>query len=123
MELTKQAAAGVPDQTVKADAVVAATAAFNGTKVGRDKIAGEKAVADDTAAKVAARLQAATAAKAAADKAVADTAVTPELQKQLADAESAAKSGTELTAALKGALERLNSAKGRGVQTLEASTK
>ncbi len=126
-ELTKQSVAVIQDQAGKIEVVATSSIAFNTAKAARDKTAGEKALADDTAAKVAIRfkvaMDSAVTAKATADKAVAEAVVTPEQQKQLADADAAAKKNAEKAASLKATLERLNAAKGRTLQTLEVSVK
>ena len=82
---------------------------LNTTKINRYS---EKAVAE-TAVKLKAAVDAAAVAKAASEKATAEAIVTPEQQKQLADAEAAAKVATDKLALVKGQLERLNAGKGR----------
>jgi hypothetical protein len=68
-------------------------------------------------------MDAATVAKANAEKAVAAAVVTPELQKQVADAEAATKAAADSAAQAKGKLEKLNSAKGRTLQVAEGPAK
>ena len=124
-DLNKQTAAAVETQTAKVEAVSAAVVSLNAAKIARDKVAGEKTLADDTSAKYAVKLKAAMdlaiATKAAADKAAAEAVVTPEQQKQLAEMDAAAKSNLEKAATLKARVERLNAAKGRTLQGMEAS--
>lgn len=124
-ELTKQTAAAVIDLPVKTEALVVSTAKLNAAKAVREKGVAEKAVAENAAAELAVKLKAATDAvavtKANADKAVNEAIVTPEQQKQLADADAAAKAAAEKAGILKGQIERLNAAKGRQFQTADAS--
>ena len=126
-DLTKQTATVTLDQVSKADAIAAVLASVNAAIAARDKAASDKAAADDTAAKTTAKfnvaLAAAQAAKANSDKANAEAVITPEIQAQLTAAEAAAKANAEKLAMLKGRLDRLNAAKGRTFQTLEASLK
>jgi len=76
----------------------------------------------DIAAKLKAWTDVAVVAKANADKAVAEATPTPEQQKQLADAELAAKTSMEKLVALRGQVERLNAAKGRSFQTANVTS-
>ena len=126
-ELTKQLATAIQEQTAKSQVVATAVVAMNGAKFARDKVANDKAIADETATKIAAKhkfaMDQAAAAKASADKAMAEAAMTPELQKQLTDTEAAAKTSVDRATAMKAHLERLNAAKGRSFETLEASVK
>ena len=124
-ELTKQSAAAVQDQTTKAETASAAMAALIAAKKVRDAADVEKKAVDETVTKITAKLKAATDAvavtKAAAEKAAAEAVVTAEQQKQLADLEAALQTQKASAASLKAVLERLNAAKGRTPQTLEAS--
>ncbi|WP_010583444.1 c-type cytochrome domain-containing protein [Schlesneria paludicola] len=124
-ELTKQSAAAVQEQTTKAEAASAAMVAFAAAKKTRETSDAEKKAADENVAKTTTKLKlatdAVTASKAAADKAAAEAVVTPEQQKQLTDTDTAVKTHTATAAALKAMLERLNAAKGRALQSLEAS--
>ena len=126
-EVSKQSATVVQEVPVKSDALIAATATSMGMKATRDTAAAEKAAAEKVAAEVALKLkaamEAAVVAKANADKAVAEAVVTPEQQKQLADAEAAAKSATDKLNSIKGQLERMIAAVGRTWQTADASGK
>ena len=126
-EVSKLSAAAVAELPAKGEAVIATTALFNAAKTAQDTAAAEKAVAEKSAVELAAKLKVATdaavVAKANADKLVAEAIVTPELQKQLADAEAAAKAATEKAASMKGQFDRLNAAKGRVLQTADASGK
>ena len=126
-EMTQQSVAALQDRMVKADLIAVSTVAVNVAKPIRDKAANDKLVADDTAAKTAAKqkvaMDLAAVAKTNSDKATAEAVVSPEIQKQLADAEVAAKTSVENVARLKSRLERLNAAKGRTMETLEASVK
>lgn len=124
-ELNKQIAAAVQDHTAKTQGIAVSIAAVNVAKAARDKVAADKAGADDTLAKYApthkAKMDLAANTKAAADKANAEATITPELQKQLADTESAAKSTSERLASLKSRLDRLNAAKSRPAQPPEGN--
>lgn len=124
-ELTKQTAAMVVEVPAKTEALLATTTKLTGAKAAREKCATEKVAAEKTAADLVVKLKAATdavaVAKANADKAVNEAVVTPEQQKQLADADAATKVAAEKAGALKGQVERLNAAKGRQFQTADAS--
>lgn len=126
-ELTKQKAAAVQQLPAKSEAFGAANVALNNAKAVREKSAAEKVASDKAAAEAAAKLkaamEAAAVAKANADKAVAAAVVTPEQQKQVADAEAAAKTSAEKAASIKIQLDRLNAAKGRTLQTADATAK
>lgn len=126
-ELTKQKAAAIQDLPARTEAVGAATVALNDAKAIRDKSATEKVTADkgaiETAAKLKAAMDAAVASKANADKAVAAAVVTPELQKQVTDADAAAKAAGEKVAVVKKQLDYLNGAKGRTLQVAETPAK
>lgn len=123
-ELNKQSTAAVQDQTVKTEALTASNNALAAAKTAKEKAAGEKAAADDGATKAVAKLKevtdAAVATKAVADKAVADAVVTPEQQKQVADADAATKQSVEKASTCKAVLERLNAGKGRVLPVAEA---
>ena len=125
-EATKQSAGAVVELPAKSEAFATTTTAWNVAKAAREKGATDKATAEKAVVDVAAKLKAWTdvmaVAKANADKAVAEAVVTPEQQKQLADAESAAKSSMEKVAALKGQIDRLNAAKGRSFQTANVTS-
>lgn len=116
-ELVKQLA-------VKNDAQIAATNAYNAAKAAFDQANAAKVAADKVVAEALAKMQAAatlvTTRKAEAEKAVAAAVVTPEQQKQLADAEVAAKSATDTVAAIKDRLGRLQAAQNRPPQTAAA---
>ncbi len=126
-ELTKQKSASIQELPTKTEAVGVATIALNTTKAARDKAATDKAAADKAAADATAKLKtvtdAAAIAKVNADKAVAAAVVTPELQKQVADADAAAKAAMAKSAAIKAQLDRLNGAKGRTLQVAETPAK
>lgn len=126
-DLTKQTAASIQEHAAKIEGTSAATLAMNSTKAIRDKSATAKALAEETAAKTAVKHKAAmdlaVAAKANSDAATAAAVVTPELQAQLANADAAAKTTADTAARLKARIERLNAAKARPVQTLEAALK
>ena len=126
-EASKLTAAAVQELPAKSEAFMTTTASLNGAKVAREKSLGEKTIAEkvavDTVAKLKVATEGAVIAKANADKAVTEAIVTPEQQKQLADAEAGAKLATDKLAAVKAQLERLNAAKGRTFQTADASSK
>lgn len=96
------------------DEQIAATTALNTAKTNFDAANAAKAAAEKLVAETAAQLKSATelaaARKADAEKAVAAANVTPEQQKQLADAEAAAKLAAESTQAAKAKLDRLQTA-------------
>jgi len=116
-ELSKHLAAVVQEQPVKTELLVSTTALLNAAKAAKDKSAADKAAAEQAAAQAAIKLKAATdaavTAKAVAEKTAAEAVVTPELQKQVADADLAAKISADRAVAMKAHLERLNAAKGR----------
>lgn len=126
-ELAKLSATAVQELPLKSDTLITATAVMSGMKATRDNAVTEKAAAEKAAAEIAAKLKTATdaavAAKANADKALAEAVVTPDQQKQLADAEAAAKTATDKLNSIKGQLERMISAVGRTWQTADASGK
>jgi WD40 repeat protein len=126
-ELTKLKAAAVQQLPAKSEAFGVGNIALNNAKAAREKSATDKVAADkaavDAAAKLKAAMETAVVAKANADKAVAAAVVTPEQQKQVADADALAKASAEKTALIKAQLDRLNSAKGRTLQTATATTK
>jgi WD40 repeat protein len=126
-ELAKQKSASIQELPAKTEAIGVSAIALNTAKAAKEKAAAEKTAADkvvvDATAKLKAVADAAVVAKANAEKAVAAAVVTPELQKQLADTETAAKAATEKAAIVKGQLERLNAAKGRTLQVAEGPAK
>ena len=125
-EAAKQSATGVLELPVKGDAFTSTIAALNAAKAARDKGITDKAAAEKVVVDIAAKLKAwtdvAVVAKANADKVVAEATPTPEQQKQLADAELAAKTSMEKLAVLRGQVERLNAAKGRSFQTANVTS-
>ena len=116
-ELTKQSAVAVQELPAKSEAFTVATTVLNAAKTSHEKAVAEKTNSEkavaETAVKLKAAVDAAAVAKAASEKATAEAIVTPEQQKQLADAEAAAKVATDKLALVKGQLERLNAGKGR----------
>ena len=126
-ELTKQKSVSVQQLPAKSEAFGAANVALANAKAARDKAAADKVASDkvavDSAAKMKAAMDAAVVAKANADKAVAAAVVTPEQQKQVADTDVAMKAAAEKAASIKAQLDRLNAAKGRTLQTADATTK
>lgn len=102
------------DLATRNDEQIAATAALNAAKTSLDaantaKVAAEKLVTD-TAAQLKAATDLAAVRKADAEKAVAAANVTPEQQKQLAEAEAAAKVAVEGVQSAKAKLDRLQTA-------------
>lgn len=126
-DLAKQSATVALDQIGKTEAIAAVTASTNAARAARDAAANAKAASDDTAAKIGAKFNVvaatAQAAKANSDKAAADATITPEIQAQLTAAEAAANANAANANNWKARLERTNAAKGRTMQTLEASLK
>ncbi len=126
-ELTKLKAASVQQLPAKSEAFGAGNIALNNAKAAREKSATDKVASDkaavDAAAKLKVAMDAAVVAKANADKAVAAAVVTPEQQKQVADVDAAAKANAEKAAGIKAQLDRLNAAKGRTLQTADATAK
>ncbi len=126
-ELAKQKSASIQELPAKTTAIGVSTIALNAAKAAKEKAATEKTAADkvvvDATAKLKAVADAAVVAKANAEKTVTAAVVTPELQKQLADTETAAKAAAEKAAIVKGQLERLNAAKGRTLQVAEGPAK
>ncbi len=111
----------VKDLALKNDAQIAATAAYNASKTAYDQTLVAKTTSEKGVADAAAIMQAAvtlvTTRKAEADKAAAAAQVTPEQQKQLTDAETAAKTAADALAAVKDRLSRLQAAANRPAQT------
>ena len=126
-ELTKLKAAAVQQLPAKSEAFGASNIALNTAKAAREKSAADKVASDkvavDAAAKLKAAMDAAVVAKANADTAVAAAVVTPEQQKQVADADAAAKANAEKVAGIKAQLDRLNAGKGRTFQTADVTAK
>jgi len=116
-ELVKQLA-------LKNDAQIAATNVYTAAKVALDQANAAKIAADKVVAEAVAKMQAAATLvatrKAEAEKAVAAAVVTPEQQKQLADAEAAAKAASDAVAVIKDRLGRLQAAQNRPQQTAAA---
>ena len=125
-EVTKQSATAVVEVPAKSEALSSKTAALNAAKAAREKGVVDKAASEKSVVDIASKLKAwtdvAAVAKANADKAAAEANVTPEQQKQLAEAELAAKTSMDKVAALKGQIERLNAAKGRSFQTANVTS-
>ena len=125
-DVTKQSATAVVEVPTKSEALASTTATLNAAKAAREKGATDKAASEKAVVDIAAKLKAwtdvAAVAKANADKAAAEANVTPEQQKQLADAELAAKASMDKVVALKGQIERLNAAKGRSFQTANVTS-
>lgn len=121
---TQKKAEVLTQLTAKSDAVATANQALAAAKAAQAKTAAEKTAADqvvvDTAAKLKAAQDLAAAKKLDADKAVAAAVVTPEQQKQLTDAETAAKTAADVAAAAKARVERLQAAVQQQPQTASA---
>ncbi|WP_397571242.1 c-type cytochrome domain-containing protein [Schlesneria sp. T3-172] len=118
-------AAAKANQQLKAgeEALSAAVAALNKAKASREKAAEETKKAELSVTECTDKLKLATEAAAVAkttlDKAAAEAVITPELQKQVADAEAAVKVTSEKLVLLSGQFERLNAGKGRTHQLPE----
>lgn len=116
-ELVKQLAA-------KNDAQIAATNTYTAAKAALDQANAAKVVAEKAVADSVAKLQAATnlvtTRKAESEKATAAAIVTPELEKQVADATAAVKATADSLAAIKDRLGRLQAAQNRPTQTAAA---
>lgn len=122
-EATKQQMVAEQALMANDELLKAAITALNEAKTVREKAAAEKVTSDkvaaETAVKLKAAVDAATVAKAASEKATVEAIVTPEQQKQLADAEAAAKSASEKLILIKGQVERLSAGIGRSQQAAE----
>jgi hypothetical protein len=110
-----------PQLSQRSEAVVQAVAAVQAAQAGRDSAAMAKLAAEKLAAEAATRLKAAQEAavvrKTEAEKAVAAAQVSSEQQKQLADAEAAAKAAANNVTAAKARVARLEAARGRSLET------
>jgi WD40 repeat protein len=126
-EVTKGTIAAVLDVPVKSETLIAANSQLKVMKAAQEAAAAEKVAAEKTVVDLAAKLKvqtdAAAVAKAAAEKSAAEAVLTPEQQKQLADADAAAKGAIARLAMIKQQLERMISAVGRNWQTADASGK
>jgi hypothetical protein len=124
-EATKKHAEALQQFTTATQTLSAAVVAFNAAKSAADQATAAKAAADqavtDATAKLQAAQQLAASKKTDADKAAAAAQVTPEQQKQLAEAEAAALSATDRVATAKDQLGRLQAAQNRPAQTAAAN--